>query len=157
MGTWGHKSFDNDSACDYVVEVIDEKGGSYLLMSTLKGVIESGAWTQSYEAERAVAAAELIAIARGCSAPKSTMSGTPDEPDLPSLLGLTTDFFEGEVKVFCEAIHIDEIDELSKVALSALKVVLNESELTRLWSEVGNVPWIESIQDLMRRLKASKV
>jgi hypothetical protein len=59
MGAWGHETFENDTAMDWVIELEQNRGTVFLSESLDDGVDED-----------ALAAAEVIAAVRGCPAAK---------------------------------------------------------------------------------------
>ncbi|MBB5375350.1 hypothetical protein HNQ07_000794 [Deinococcus metalli] len=60
MGTWGTGSFDNDSAADFIKEVVED--GAVALREALEVVLDPDLdYVEAEEGSRAIAAAEIIA------------------------------------------------------------------------------------------------
>ena len=65
MGAWGIKNFENDGAADFVEEVIDN--GSKAIKTCLLKITkkQDDAYLDTSDCEEALAAAEIIAAAKG--------------------------------------------------------------------------------------------
>ncbi|MER7759828.1 DUF4259 domain-containing protein [Streptomyces sp. NPDC097619] len=126
MGTWDFGPFDNDSAADFSgdLDAAAPRDRAELVRATLDEVVRTGAdFLDSREADRAVAAAALIAAQCPGGQPVDTAYG-PDEP-LPDLTAFR---------------------ELAHRALD--RVVTAPSEAMELWEEADGAPWHENITRL---------
>jgi hypothetical protein len=130
-GAWGSGTFDNDDALDWVHACTESKGGS-VIASTLEIAMRPGA-LQSPEGAAAVAAAEVVAAARG-----QPSKGLPDE------LG---DWLSHQPK--------QEIAKLAPLARKALARVKDPqiSELGQLWKESEDKQWTKTVAELEARLQ----
>lgn len=134
MGAWDSGPFDNDDAADWVAELTDQDTHD-LVTEALEAVIDSdGSPPDASASSCAVAAAEVIAAARG-----HARRGFPAE--LKSWIrdqGFTAD------------------DKLARVANQAVEAVLDDSELAELWED--DRTWHKHLIRLIDRLeKPSKV
>src|SRR5688500_2002913 len=75
MGAWGHGSFENDGAADWVYE-LEKSGDLSVVIAALEGLAEAAAdeYVDVDVCQAAVAAAEVVAALTGESA-----SGLPEE------------------------------------------------------------------------------
>ena len=65
MGAWGTGVFDNDTACDWVGELVESSDLSRI-ETTLDNVLQAGSgYLEAPEAEEALAAAEVVARLQG--------------------------------------------------------------------------------------------
>ncbi|MBV1958201.1 DUF4259 domain-containing protein [Streptomyces albidoflavus] len=131
MGTWGVGPFDSDTAADFCGEVDDvamEEREQAVRTALVRAVdIPDGVELDACEAERAVAAAALVAAQCPGGEPVASAYG-PDEP-LPDLTGLRG------------------------LAVDALGRVLTEpSELYELWAESGGERWVAEVRRLENAL-----
>ncbi|MGE0493073.1 MAG: DUF4259 domain-containing protein [Vulcanimicrobiota bacterium] len=133
MGTWGVHSFQNDSACDWVLDLEDSEGLPFV-EETLREVIDCRDYLEQPTAARAVAAAEALAC----------LKGNPPPADV-----LRESFIEWVNE------HDDQPEPgLVATALQALdRVERRPCELLELWEESGNFEdWSASMLDLRQRL-----
>jgi hypothetical protein len=134
MGAWGPRSFDNDSAHDWLAEL----DGIRSLRATLERVIKRKATADIDvdDASAVIAAAEVIAAARG-HAPKDT----PEQ---------LTEWV---------AHHGDKVTAAdAKQAASAIARVQKGSELQELWADHGRKnPWTREVAKLLKRLAAKPI
>ncbi len=65
MGTWGYHAFDNDHALDWADELVNAAKPLSYIDRALKAALKTT--DDSYECDRAVAAAEVVAALRGHS------------------------------------------------------------------------------------------
>ncbi|MFF8565356.1 DUF4259 domain-containing protein [Streptomyces albidoflavus] len=127
MGTWGVGPFDSDTAADFCGEVdgvvLGEREQAVRIALLRAADVPDGVEIDACEAERAVAAAALVAAQ--CPGGESVASVYgPDEP-LPDLTGLRG------------------------LAVEALGRVLTEpSELYELWAESGGEGWVAGVRRL---------
>lgn len=131
MGAWGPRSFDNDSAQDWLAEL----DGIRSLRRTLERVIKAKpkAYIDVDDASAVIAAGEVIAAARG-HGPK----GAPDE---------LAEWLDGH------GAKITAAD--AKLAAKAIARVQKGSELQQLWADHGKAnPWTREVAKLLRRLAA---
>lgn len=133
MGAWGHKSFENDDALDWLAELTGEDEGVMQLEAAIETVAgaEHDEDVELTEACAALAAAELIAAAHG-----QGVDRLPD--DAAAWL----------------RVHRDQVLPLGIArARSAVQRVLNASELRACWDEQGeDAGWHQDVRELSRRL-----
>ncbi len=146
MGTWGTKSFENDTAGDWLLDVecraLEEISKSILLdidivLDFLLKTHETDIAIDSELGSEAVAALELL-----CCLKKDPLAKAELSPELANLLDISA---EHMVTVPPEAI--------SK-AKQVLDIIENpQSELFELWQESPNfTKWQEAMCDLRARL-----
>jgi hypothetical protein len=130
-GAWGPGTFDNDDALDWAHACTESKGNS-VVASALEIAMQPGA-LQSPEGAAAVAAAEVVAAAKG-----KPSKGLPDE---------LSDWLEHQPK--------QEIAKLAPLARKALARVKDPriSELSQLWKESGGKQWAKTVAELEARLQ----
>lgn len=132
MGAWGHGSFENDSAMDWMENAF-RPGGAAAVEAALRYVAESAedTYIDVDEASAVVAAAEFVAAAR--------------DGDL-SRLGTTQNDF---------AAHRQSLTNprLLPLARKALARILRKSELQALWSEGQDKSWLNEMNNLLARLR----
>jgi len=129
MGAWGHRSFDNDSAQDWLAEL----GGIRDLRRAFERVMRAKptAYIEVDDASAVIAAAEIVAAARG-----HAMKGAPEE--IASWLDE-------------HARKLTATD--AKLAKQAVVRVQTSSELQELWSAHGaRNPWMLEVKRLLARL-----
>lgn len=132
MGAWGHTTFENDDALDWVYE-LEEASGTDVLVSALEGIADAD-YLEASEASAALASAEVVAA----------LDGRPAASLPPEV--------EAWVKENQEPVDAD----LLMLARSAVERISRESELQELWSESGDeAEWQESLEDLLQRLVAA--
>ena len=132
MGAWGHGSFENDSAVDWVENAF-KPGGAGAVEAALRYAVESAedAYLDIDEASAVVAAAEFVAAAR--------------DGDLSKLGTARNDF----------AAHRQSLTSphLLSLAGKALERVLRKSELQELWTEGQDKSWLNEMTNLLARLR----
>jgi hypothetical protein len=132
MGAWGHGSFENDSALDWVKNAF-KPGGAAAVEAALRYAVESAedAYLDVDEASAVVAAAEFVAAAR--------------DGDLSKLGTARNDF----------ATHRQSLTSphLLPLANRALERVLRKSELQELWAEGQDKSWFNAMTNLLARLR----
>jgi len=133
MGAWGSGPFENDDAADWVWELEDETDAS-VIIDTLSAVVDTpiDEQVESPAASNAIAAAEVLASARG-----------PRSPDLPT---------EAIEWLRVNGALVDQ--RLLALAAGAVQRVAVDSELKDLWDEEGDDSWAESVRKLLERLRA---
>jgi hypothetical protein len=132
MGAWGHGTFQNDDALDFLDDVLDGDSGPPEIEEALR-VAAEGSSDGILEAPHAcagLAAAELVAAARGAPA-----------PDLP----------DGAKE------WVREQRGLARLAALAIRAAERTraagSELRELWDDSGEGDaWLSRVADLVRRL-----
>lgn len=132
MGAWGAGPFENDDAGDWVWELEDDTDAT-VISAALGAVIDTGAdeYLEAGDANNAVAAAEIVASARG-----RRHSGLPTE-----------------AAVWLDA-HAGLVDrQLIDLARRAVTRVAESSETRDLWDEAGDTEWGPYIADLITRLR----
>lgn len=129
-GAWGDGSFENDDALDWVVECT-QSAGPQVVAATLNGAIKAK-YLEAPEGAAAVAAAELVAAARG-----------KPSPNLPI-----------ELAAWLQRQPKAQLASLAPLARQALGKVLNPeaSELRQLWSGDKKDRWESRIAELEARL-----
>lgn len=130
MGAWGAGSFENDTALDWVGDLAS--GDADTLRDTLNDVVSEVGYLDSDLGSEGVAAAELVAAARG--------NGATDLPD--------------EVNTWLRD-HRAEIGpaDVMLARRAVVRIKGSESELAELWAE--NEPdneWLPVIDGLLARL-----
>ena len=134
MGTWGTGSFENDEAGDFAIEF--ESDGLASLSDALD--VAEIEYLDAAQAQRAIAAAEILAIAiEGDAAEDAVIS-----PELHDAIQR----------------HGSDIMPrkrgLVRQALSAIeRIEADQSELKELWAESDGEEWLEALHDLRSRLR----
>ena len=132
MGTWGHGSFANDSAMDWLSELAD--GGPSLLVRALRaaaGAAEEDAYLEFEESTAALVAAELVAAALGHG----------DDRLDEDALGWLEEHQEAARAIGAE------------LARRAVERVYANSEMRELWDENGtDMEWHADVRELLKRL-----
>lgn len=127
MGAWGHGSFDNDDALDWLGDLEDQ--GPILVLDALEQIVALVAYDDACCA--ALAAAELVAAAHGRG-----------EDRLNDTAAAWLRENRGEVAT---------IDR--KLAHRAVERIFTKSELRDLWSESGDDnEWHADVRELLGRL-----
>jgi len=141
MGTWGIRNFENDGAADFVYNVYDN-GKKVIKKSFLKIINpKDDDNLDASDCEEALAAAEIIAAAKG----------NPSE-DLPK--EMNDWLIKNDVLTFNKPLFSKKIDIVNLAELSVKKIIIN-SELRELWEETGDDfdTWNTIQADLITRLK----
>jgi hypothetical protein len=134
MGTWGSGSLENDDAADFAIEF--ESEGSQALHEAFD--ISETEYLEAPQAQRAVAAAEILAMVRSADASEAVL--TPELYD--AIQRHASDILPHMV-------------ELRRLALAALnRVEADQSELRQLWEEGDADEWTAALTDLRMRLMA---
>lgn len=131
MGTWAAGSFGNDSAGDWVID-LNENPTFAFIRETIEASIEDP--QDSMVNENAIAAAEVLCILGG-TVPKDY--GEVDHNLAPAIAKLQEEPMPGDLKT---------------LALQAIAVIEEASELKELWEE--DEDWINEIHALKLRLQA---
>lgn len=132
MGAWGAGPFENDDAADWVWELEDDENGS-VVIAALSEIVDLpwGDDIEAPEASNAIAAAEIIAAARGSHGAQ-----------LPS---------EAREWIRVNAGRVDA--SWLALAAGAVERISIDSELKELWDEAGSDEWPRLIADLLTRLR----
>ena len=131
MGAWDIGSFDNDDALDWVIELEEAKDFSILADAFETVIGQKGNHPDATDSVIALCAAEVVA-------------GLLDNPasDLPD-----------EVLEWMDN-KPEPSTELINIALKALAVVLDDSELKELWEETDEYQdWVDNVSTLVENLK----
>ena len=130
MGAWSHTSFGNDDASDFVYEVEEDGRAAVANAFEVVNFLPKDEYLEAPDASVALAAAELVAAAGG-KPPK--------------------DFPEQAAAVVPK---VTEHRVLRTDALSAVKRVLEKSELRELWAQTEHFDaWRAEVENLIERLK----
>jgi len=132
LGTWGSGSFENDDAADFAVEF--ESEGLLALYDALD--LEDAEDLDAPTAQRAIAAAELVAMAE-----RGDSEDTAISPEL----------YEAMQRHASDIAPV--LAELKELSLAALdKAEADHSELKQLWDEDDAGEWLAAMADLRQRL-----
>lgn len=131
MGTWAAGSFGNDSAGDWVIDLLENP--SYLfIQETLSAAIEDPG--DSMLCENAIAAAEVLCIVHGI------VPGDYEE-------------VSHNLAPAIEKLKQQSMPEgIKNLAVKSVKTIAKESELKELWED--DEEWTSHIEALALRLKA---
>lgn len=138
MGAWEVGNFENDAALDWVYDLEKCTDGSFVLQ-TLRGAIDAPKGPIE-DGEEALAAAEVVAaVASGKS------SSLPQE-----VAAWATDFRHSRNS----GSEGKWVDEALKLAVGAVRRVLDDSDIAECWGEVEEAPQWRALQtDLIARLE----
>jgi hypothetical protein len=129
MGAWGAGHFENDTAADWIAEIAED-GSADDVREALSRVVEADEYVEAPDGCEALAAAEVVAAARGRA---------PAEADEDAVAA---------------AARMPELAADAPLALAALAAVLDpeRSELHQLWDEAEPEEWLAAVADLRARL-----
>jgi|SRR5215471_913404 len=134
MGAWGVGTFENDTACDYALEVAETSNLSKLESTLDHALASDKAYLEAPRAEEALAAADIIARLRGRFGARDAYTEKIDE--WVGRVGLSPS---------------DEVVEKARRCVT--RVMTQPSELLDLWTESDEVAsWRSSAEELLRRL-----
>ncbi len=128
MNTWGIGSFDNDSAADFVREVVED--GPEALREAFEVALDPDMdYLEAEEGCRVVAAAEIVRANVG---------------------GDLTAVSDPELRTWLAGLEPAELADLPELAGEALdRVLAPESELPDLWAESGDhASWLAGVRRL---------
>ena len=131
MGAWGHNTFDNDDASDWVYE-LEESSDLTAITDALNAVTDDAEdYIEAPECSNALAAAEVVAA----------LNGNPS-PDLPDTV---REWIAGKLA---------PESSLNAKAHRAVDVVLTDSELKELWEEnAEDYPkWVACLNGIKARI-----
>lgn len=131
MGAWGHGSFDNDDACDWLYE-LETASDISVLQRALQIVVDSNDdYLEAPACSNAIAAAEVIA----------------------ALQGQPTEHLPENAILWIEAHRDLDVSSLLLPAQLALQRIRLNSELQELWDESDDpADWYATLDDLSARL-----
>jgi hypothetical protein len=130
MGAWGHETFENDAALDWLGDLAEGAPAQFRDALSLVRGAEPDDYVDADDACAALAAAELVAAAR-----------TGKRERLP----------ESAVQWLADHHDVIRPDDAA-LARAAIDRVLSGSELEELWQEGHAAPWRASVDELLRRL-----
>ena len=137
MGAWGTGVFDNDTACDWVGELVESSDLSRI-ETTLDNVLQAGSgYLEAPEAEEALAAAEVVARLQGNWGVRDVYTAPVDE--------------------WVEENNLVPTEDLVQKAIRAIdRILAPSSELLELWEETGDdlEAWKASLDDLRSRVQS---
>ncbi|EMI41733.1 DUF4259 domain-containing protein [Rhodopirellula sp. SWK7] len=131
MGAWGHSTFDNDDAADWVADLEESTDMSDVIQALCGVTDDAEDYIEAPECSSAIAAAEVVAA----------LNGNPSA-DLP-----------GSVREWIEGKPIPDAG-LNTKACNAIDAVLSDSELKELWEEnAEDYPkWVACLTDIKARI-----
>lgn len=132
MGAWGTGTLENDDALDLLRDAVHADDGPELVAEALGSAIGAAAdgYVEGPDAAAALAAAELVAAARG-------LPGAALTPDAGAW-----------------AARAPSLAALAPRARSACQAVLTASEVAEVWAERGaERAWRARVEDLLHRLR----
>lgn len=130
MGAWGHQSFENDTALDWVLTLSDSNDASLLNTSLDAVQSEQEEYLDADVCAEAISAAEIVAALNG-----KASNELPEEVNA---------WLRGKQ-------HTS--DDLKTRAKTAVAAVLEDSELKELWEETEYfADWKATMEDLQSRL-----
>jgi tetratricopeptide (TPR) repeat protein len=133
LGSWDVTPFGNDEAREWLAHLM-EGASSDQVFRALLGAAKIGAkdYFQAPECERAIAAAEIVASARG----KPSAVNPPE---------LTT---------WLSQCHLVAGDHIADVAIKVLDRITANSELKQVWDDTDSASeWYANVEDIQRRLR----
>ncbi len=131
MGAWGHNSFENDDALDWVVELEKSKDTTIIFESLDLLINNKADEIEAEDCSIAIAAAEVVAALYG--------NGSSLLPERVS------NWLKGKPK---------PTPSLIAKAQQVIDAILSDSELKELWKESPNdyPKWVSALKDLKSRL-----
>lgn len=133
MGAWEVNVFKNDSALDWLEEFVQFPERSTIDV-ILDEILEED-YVDSWAAEEALAAVEVVAIARGKSKEKLKQLEKVDFTELNR---------EIDTKLIAKCIEV--LDRIVKKN--------DQNEIYELWEDTDTLPkWLDLIKDMKKRIK----
>ncbi len=132
MGAWGHRSFENDDAADWLSDLVS---GNTLepVQSAFNEAPGNEEYIEIDSGSRIIAAGQVVALLRGMPA-----------QSLPERL-----------TAWHDAHQLTVDDTLLEQAVRAVKSVHDTSELREVWEDVSSIEgWEQDVLDLLSRLQA---
>jgi hypothetical protein len=135
MGAWGVGIFENDTAADFVHEIVKSRDFN-AINASLSKVVSSGIdYLEAPDAEEALVAAEVVFRAKFSSRDQ----------------GVCSEQIEMWVKENASLVPSDELVVKAKTAVS--RVLTEPSELLELWQESDEFnTWKNNVESLLARL-----
>ena len=131
MGTWSVGSFGNDSAGDWVIDLLENPTFQFI-RETLEESIENP--DESFLNENAIAAAETLCILSGV---------------MPSDYKEVSHNLDRAVAILKEQPMPTDLKEM---ALHTVEMIEKDSELKELWED--DEDWVMEIKELKQRLRS---
>ena len=133
MGAWEVNVFKNDSALDWLEEFVQFPERSTIDV-ILDEILEED-YVDSWAAEEALAAVEVVAIARGKSKEKLKQLEKVDFTELNE---------EKDTKLIAKCVEV--LDRIVKKN--------DQNEIYELWEDTDTLPkWLDLIKDMKKRIK----
>ena len=131
MGAWGHNTFDNDDAADWIADLENSTDMSTILEALNRVTDDAEDYLEAPECSNAVAAAEVVAALNG--------NASPDLPDS------VREWVHGKPAAD---------DALNARAHQAVDAVLAKSELKELWEvNTEDYPdWVACLNGIKARI-----
>lgn len=125
-----YKAFGNETARDWLRTLFPSSTDEHIIRAFL-AVVQSESFVDAQDAERAVAAAEMVALSHG--------SGAPDDPQ--------------ECTLWVKRNNYKAALELVNAAVEVVERIFANSELKELWERTeGMIQWKTEIHSLISRL-----
>ncbi len=125
MGAWGYNSFENDDAMMWSDDCVSSRHPAAFVERSLTKITSS---PDAIDSRRAIAAAELVATARGHRARE----------------------FPEDLRVWLDDSNFKPTARMRALATAAVTRIRDESELRELWQ--GDSAWLQSCRRLLQRL-----
>jgi hypothetical protein len=134
MGAWGPGIFENDTPCDFALNVAYGDGIG-LLNEAIDRVVGSGEnYLEAPEAEEGLAAADIIARSRGSTGQQTAYTASIDSWVANS-----------------KSVASDEL--VNKAKQSIARILREPSELLELWAESADFDhWKRCVEEVAERL-----
>lgn len=133
MGSWDVSPFGNDEAREWLAELMLGSSTEPVFRALVAAAkIKPDEFFETQECERTVAAAEIVAAARGVAG--------PDTPD--------------ELKKWLAKYKLVAGDQIAQVAIKVLARIITNSELKQVWDDTdSSQDWYTTVSDIQTRLK----
>lgn len=133
MGSWDVSPFGNDEARDWLAELILGTSTDPVFRALVEAArVRPDEFFETPECERAIAAAEIVAAARGVPA-----------EDVPA-----------ELTRWLAEHKLVAGDQIAQVAVRVLDRIASDSELKQVWDDTDSAQeWYSSLRDIQARLK----
>ncbi len=125
-----YKAFGNETAREWLRTLFPSSTDEHIIRAFL-AVVQSESFVDAQDAERAVAAAEMVALSHG--------AGAPDNPQ--------------ECSMWVRRNNYKAAPELLTASVEVIERIFSNSELKELWERTdGMIQWKTEIHSLMSRL-----
>lgn len=125
-----YKAFGNETAREWLRTLFPSSTDEHIIRAFL-AVVQSESFVDAQDAERAVAAAEMVALSHG--------AGAPDNPQ--------------ECSMWVRRNNYKAAPELVTASVEVIERIFSNSELKELWERTdGMIQWKTEIHSLMSRL-----